>query len=72
MSIKIRLHQIDKKRTFTIRELVEAIEKNGYKQAFASYWNRAYLDDGTIEIGSACAIGQAALNLGISADKLPC
>lgn len=52
--------------TITFRDFVEAMKKNGYRQAIGAYYR--YSDKG--EVYSACAYGQAALNLGVAADVL--
>lgn len=51
--------------TFSIGQFLDSIERNGIEQTKATYWN--YLDngDGTVTISSACAMGQAAANLGV-------
>jgi hypothetical protein len=60
---------------FTVRQVLEAVRKNGYKQAFGYLVRgpkgRFLRTNATAEeIGAACAIGQAALNLGVKPGAL--
>lgn len=48
----------------TVRDVVEAIEKNGYQQISGMYVGNL---NGQL---AGCAIGQAAINLGVDADSL--
>lgn len=48
-------------RTYTLGELLNAIEKNGLPQTRGIFWH--YTDDGAVNM--ACAAGQGALNLGL-------
>lgn len=50
------------KKKLTVAQVVDAIEQNGYKQSFGQLYNYGE--------GSACAIGQGALNLGVNANDL--
>jgi hypothetical protein len=54
---------------FTIRELADAIEKNGLPHAHGAFFKDEDNEDISIEymakITSACALGQAAINLGV-------
>lgn len=62
-----------KVKRITLAELFDAIEANGLPQTRGGYWtftNKTYGGDNTFGIGSACAIGQAALNLGIDYSDL--
>ncbi len=67
-------------KTITLRDIIQAIKKDGYKQATATL-----LRDGAgfpvysdtwrgrgepVTFASACAIGQAAVNLGVDAEQL--
>jgi hypothetical protein len=52
-------------RTLTKTDLIEAIRKNGYPQAFGKMLQYQYQKSGGIEL-SACAMGQAAINLHIA------
>lgn len=45
----------------TVREVIDAIEKNGYPQGFG----RLIRFNENSELEGACAIGQAAINLGV-------
>ena len=49
----------------TVREIADAIEKNGYPHIKNNYITR---DKITYEVLGACALGQAALNLGVDVD----
>lgn len=60
-------------KTFTARDVVDNIEKNGLPQTTGSLFRRTFggriynltdFDEKPI-IGSACALGQAAINLGV-------
>lgn len=54
---------------FTLREVFAAIRKNGYKKAYGTYIRTNNgLPAG--KVISACAIGQAALNLNVSPSVL--
>lgn len=50
----------------TVSVVANAIRKNGYKQAFGVYVER----DSYNKVKSACALGQAGLNLGIEGERL--
>lgn len=59
-------------RIVTIKEYIDAMEKNGWPQARYALWrgknmlitdDRGYQQWGEIEISEACAMGQALLNL---------
>jgi len=57
-------------RDITVREFIEAMRKNGYTQARnGEYINYEYVGDLKV-ISSACAYGQAALNLGVDPAQL--
>ena len=64
------------KRELTLREITDAIEKNGLPQTKGMYWDSKHADwnaanrTWTYEVGAACAIGQAAINLGVDYDAL--
>ncbi len=66
-----------KSKTFTIREFLDNMEKNGFPKAAGSYvrideltiW-RALKDEEYGSISGACAFGQAALNLHVPASVL--
>lgn len=68
MSWKVR-DILSKKRTISLGDFLDALEENGLPQAHAQYWShdnkrvRSSIE-GEFEVGAACAIGQAALNLG--------
>ena len=50
----------------TVGDILEAMEKNGYKvNRDGEFFN--YSEDGSV---AACAMGQAAINLGVDADGL--
>lgn len=56
----------DKK--FTLGDILDAVIANGLPKERGTYWNRGIdwkYEDEEFTIGSACAIGQAALNLGV-------
>jgi len=53
----------------TVAEVLEAIEKNGYKHIRGQWWGTEW-NDGPAVITSACVMGQAALNLGVSNSDL--
>ena len=64
-------------KTFTVQEVIDAIRKDGWKKAYGAYWkdsNGDYLGDEDFDfetidrsnIDSACALGQAALNLDVN------
>lgn len=60
---------------FTVRQVLQAVRKNGYKQAFGYLVRgpkgRFLRENATAEeVGAACAIGQAALNLGVKPASL--
>lgn len=60
---------------FTVRQVLQAVRKNGYKQAFGylvrGHKGRFLRENATAEeVGAACAIGQAALNLGVKPSNL--
>lgn len=46
------------KKKLTVAQVVDAIEQNGYKQAYGTMYD--------MPNGAACAMGQAGLNLGVS------
>lgn len=50
-------------RTFTTKDLIDAMERNGYRKANGAF---VQFKEGTHEIWAACAVGQALLNLGVS------
>lgn len=56
----------------TIDELANAIEKNGLPKAVGSFFRASKrghalnLDEEDVQIGAACAVGQACINLGIT------
>ena len=56
---------------WTLGDFFDMMEKNGYKKAtngeFINYKYDPY-GEKTTEIATACAVGQAALNMGMSAD----
>lgn len=61
----------------SVRQVIEAIRQNGLPQARGKFWADTdgnpihYIPTGEkVEIGSACALGQAALNLGIRWEEL--
>lgn len=64
-------------REITVKDLVEAIRKDGYEQAFGHYivyknkdgYASSYPSFG-YEITAACALGQAGLNLNVEPMKL--
>ena len=51
------------RKTITLDDVIDAIEQNGYIQGYGDFFKYTGLGDKTI--GSACAIGQAALNLDV-------
>lgn len=59
-------------KTFTYAEFIDAVERNGFEQAFGSYFVDDFSDELDLDdlpeykIGAACAIGQAAINLGVN------
>ncbi len=61
-----------KKKRVTIRQIIDAIRTNGYEQARGKlvrrslYWN----GKGPQPFEAACAMGQAAINLGVDAEEL--
>lgn len=68
-------------KSFNTRELIDAIAQNGYKKAVGALVRnrKRRLDDGRYaereytspeDIGSACALGQGFLNLGIEPDQM--
>lgn len=66
-------------RKITIKQLINAIRKNGYPQAFGTLWKNKdgedMYDDSTYrkftkkDIGAACAMGQARINLRLMDSK---
>lgn len=50
---------------FTILEVLDAMEKNGYQKAIGAWVKRDY-----DKIISACAFGQAGLNLNVNPNNL--
>lgn len=54
-------------RTVKVSEILEAIEKNGYKHVRGQWFHSDMTNEGIITKG-ACIMGQAAINLGISPD----
>ena len=63
----------------SMRDVIAAIRKNGYPQAFETFFAldeqnvsmvSAAMSKEAIKFNSACAIGQAAVNLGVDATKL--
>lgn len=56
---------------FTLGEFIDAVERDGLKQAIGTYFAN---DKGPLSnnprsaIGAACAVGQGAINLGVSPD----
>ena len=60
-----------------LKDIIDAIEKNGYKKSKGNYIQMkdgstpfAYLPEDLTAVVSACAMGQAALNLGITPNEL--
>lgn len=66
-----KITEIPKARSVTVREFIEAMRKNGYEQARnGEYINYDYVGGKAVRVSSACAYGQAALNLGCTPDDL--
>lgn len=57
---KVKVSPSGPNQRFTLNDLVTALELNGYKQGFGHYVKRS-----GDKVLSACAMGQAALNIGI-------
>lgn len=61
-------------KTFKVREITAAIRKNGYPKIQGSYFSREAADIHTRladrKVLGACAVGQASLNLNVSASNL--
>lgn len=64
-------------RTVTVKDFADAVRKNGYKQAYGAMFRDKggdFIDHHTAdrenEIESACAVGQARINLGWVDDRI--
>jgi hypothetical protein len=55
---------------FTMRDVVEAIRKDGLPKYRGAFFDWKYGDDEMPVIVGGCALGQAALNLDVDADQL--
>lgn len=56
---------VTKTREFTYRQIIDAMERNGYRKASGSWVTFKDSDREKGEVYSACAMGQALLNLGV-------
>jgi len=54
-------------RTFTTRDVIEAMERNGYRKANGAF---VQFKENSQEVYAACAIGQALLNLGVKPENV--
>lgn len=85
MKIRVGKIVYDKPRTFTVSQLTESIRKNGIPQTKMSWWKGhngvSVSSSGKFDglgqeteaiytVGSACAMGQAAVNLGVDYGSL--
>jgi len=73
MGWKVKSTRSDETRTLSLGEFFDALEANGLPQIYGTYWSynnggNRYI--GEFEIGAACALGQAALNLNTSYSNL--
>jgi len=69
-----------KRKKVTIKQIIEAMRKNGYKFTRGTFFRDAFSDYPisderrkdmeVVRFGSACAMGQAAANLGVNATEL--
>lgn len=61
-------------KTFTLGEFADAIEKNGLPQTHFNFFRdevgRALALDSPAPIAQACAVGMAAINLGVNVNNL--
>ena len=65
----LQLTDIPTVKEVTVEEVLDAMEKNGYRQAYGRYFE--YSDhDVDKPVIAACAMGQAAINLGVRAESL--
>lgn len=62
------------KKAVTFKEIIDALERNGYTQAFENFFKWETPDEvkniRPPKIKSACAVGQAAINLDLNATSL--
>lgn len=67
-TVKVKSKPINKE--FTLGQILDAIEANGLPKANETYWKQKPPNTFGFEVDSACAIGQGALNLGVSWSEL--
>jgi hypothetical protein len=65
MQYKIKYLSEPETITLTVRQLLDAIEKNGLPQERGTFVRTSNTFEGWSSVLGACAIGQAALNLGV-------
>lgn len=60
-------------RTFTSKDIIDAMERNGYRRANGAFvqFKGGKFEGGIEDVYAACAVGQALLNLGVLPNRVP-